>query len=316
MRIKVWDLPTRVFHWSLFVSVTFALLTGLEGGNWMVWHARAGLLILGLLIFRLVWGLLGSTYARFAEFAPTPGRLLAYLQGRWQGLGHNPLGALSVFALLALLLWQASSGLFSNDDIAFDGPLYDLVSKSTSDWLSSLHRQGLWLILGLVDATYLGSAVLHLRARKQPDPTHDHRLQRVRGCKCTPRPWWPLVGVVARPGDCRRGALGSRRRSSAATTAATSATGLVTRMEAEIREIRDHISRHPPFDGLPTISSTRWPARSRSLLQGRHQAGRTGSAGAGAVLHPQRRGGGVPTQRPALQPPRRGGYLRAVRPAA
>ena len=150
MRIKVWDLPTRVFHWSLFVAVTVALLTGLEGGNWMVWHERAGLLILGLLVFRLVWGLLGSTYARFAEFAPTPGRISAYLQGRWQGLGHNPLGALSVFALLALLLWQASIGLFSNDDIAFNGPLYDLVSKSTSDWLSSLHRQGLWLILGLV----------------------------------------------------------------------------------------------------------------------------------------------------------------------
>jgi len=150
MRIKVWDLPTRVFHWSLFFAVTLALLTGLEGGNWMVWHERAGLMILGLLVFRLVWGLLGSTYARFAEFAPTPGRISAYLRGRWQGLGHNPLGALSVCALLALMLWQASTGLFSNDDIAFDGPLYDLVSKSTSNWLSSLHRQGLWLIVGLV----------------------------------------------------------------------------------------------------------------------------------------------------------------------
>lgn len=150
MRIKVWDLPTRIFHWLLFAAVTASLLTGLEGGNWMIWHARLGLLVLGLLVFRLIWGVLGSTYARFANFAPTPRRISDYLRGRWHGLGHNPLGALSVFALLALLLWQAGSGLFSNDDIAFNGPLYALVSKSTSDWLTSLHRQGLWLIVGLV----------------------------------------------------------------------------------------------------------------------------------------------------------------------
>ena len=150
MRIKVWDLPTRVFHWTLFLAVTASILTGLQGGNWIAWHERAGLLILGLLVFRLLWGLLGSTYARFAQFFPTPRRLLAYLRGYWHEEGHNPLGALSVIALLSVLLFQAVSGLFSNDDIAFNGPLYDLVSKATSDWLSSLHRQGLWVILGLV----------------------------------------------------------------------------------------------------------------------------------------------------------------------
>jgi cytochrome b len=150
MRIKVWDLPTRVFHWTLLLAVSAALLTGLQGGNWMVWHERMGLMILGLLAFRLVWGVLGSTYARFAQFMPTPGRVLAYLRGHWQGEGHNPLGALSVFALLLVLLWQAVSGLFSSDDIAFDGPLYDLVTKATSNQLTSLHRQGLWVILAFV----------------------------------------------------------------------------------------------------------------------------------------------------------------------
>ncbi len=150
MRIKVWDLPTRVFHWALFLAVTGAILTGLQGGNWMVWHERAGLLVLGLLVFRLVWGFLGSTYARFAQFFPTPRKLLAYIRGYWHEEGHNPLGALSVFALLLVLLLQAVSGLFSNDDIAFNGPLYDLVSKADSDRLTSLHRQGLWIILTLV----------------------------------------------------------------------------------------------------------------------------------------------------------------------
>jgi len=167
MQIKVWDLPTRVFHWVLFLAVSAAVVTGLQGGNWMVWHGRLGLLIIGLLAFRLVWGLVGSTYARFSQFVPTPGRVLAYLRGQWHGLGHNPLGALSVLALLALLSWQSISGLFSNDDIAFDGPLYDLVSKTTSDWLTGLHRQGLWLILALVALHVL--AVLFYRFGRGKD---------------------------------------------------------------------------------------------------------------------------------------------------
>ncbi|MEA3641022.1 MAG: cytochrome b/b6 domain-containing protein [Lamprobacter sp.] len=159
MRIKVWDLPTRVFHWTLFLAVIAAVLTGLQGGNWMLWHERAGLLILGLLVFRLIWGLLGSTYARFAQFFPTPRKILAYLRGHWHEEGHNPLGALSVFALLLVLLFQAVSGLFSNDDIAFNGPLYALVSKADSNGLSRLHRQGLWVILALVSLHIL--AVLY-----------------------------------------------------------------------------------------------------------------------------------------------------------
>ena len=200
MRIKVWDLPTRVFHWLLFIAVAAALLTGLEGGNWMVWHGRIGLLILGLLAFRLVWGVLGSTYARFADFLPTPGRLLAYLAGRWHGLGHNPLGALSILALLGLLLWQTGSGLFSNDDIAFNGPLYALVSKATSDWLTGLHRQGLWLIVGLV-ALHILAALFYTFVRRNnlirpmvtgwkevPEPVPDLGAAPAQGGA-----WWALV---------------------------------------------------------------------------------------------------------------------------
>ena len=150
MRIVVWDLPTRLFHWLLALGVAASLTTGLLGGNLMEWHGRIGLAIVGLLVFRIVWGIIGSTYARFAEFFPTPGSLSAYLGGRWTGFGHSPLGALSVFALLGLISWQVGSGLFSNDDIAFEGFLADLVSKDTSDRLTGLHRQGLWYIVALV----------------------------------------------------------------------------------------------------------------------------------------------------------------------
>lgn len=148
--IKVWDLPTRVFHWLLALLVVAAFVTGWLGGNLIEWHGRAGIAITALLAFRLVWGVIGSTYARFADFVPGPAHIWAHIRGEWNGLGHNPFGALSVLALLGILLFQAASGLVANDDIAFEGPLYVLVSKDTSDWLSSLHRENFWPIIVLV----------------------------------------------------------------------------------------------------------------------------------------------------------------------
>ncbi|MCL2635334.1 MAG: cytochrome b/b6 domain-containing protein, partial [Betaproteobacteria bacterium] len=104
----------------------------------------------GLLVFRLVWGVIGSTYARFAQFFPTPAKLRAYLKGEWRGEGHNPLGALSVFALLAVVGFQALSGLFANDDIAFVGPLFELVDKNLSNRLTGLHHLVATLLYVLV----------------------------------------------------------------------------------------------------------------------------------------------------------------------
>ncbi len=163
--IKVWDLPLRVFHWSLLLCVVAAFVTGLVGGNLIVWHGWFGLAIAGLLAFRIVWGVVGSTYARFHHFVPGPGRIVAYLRGQWRGLGHNPLGALSVLAMLAILGFQVVSGLVSNDDIAFNGPLYSLVPKSDSDWLTGLHRQNMWVI-GTLVALHIGGIAFYLRVKK------------------------------------------------------------------------------------------------------------------------------------------------------
>ena len=151
-RFLLWDLPLRVFHWSLVAAVTTAIVTGELGGAWMPWHGRAGLAIVGLLVFRVVWGIVGSTTSRFAHFAPSPASVLAYLRGRWRGIGHNPLGALSVFALLGLLSLQAATGLFGNDDIAFAGPLNHLVSDSLGSRATGWHRllaDGLFALLAL-----------------------------------------------------------------------------------------------------------------------------------------------------------------------
>lgn len=149
-RILVWDLPTRIFHWSLVAAVTVAIITGEIGGDWMAVHGKAGLAIVGLVAFRLVWGVVGATHARFISFAPTPSTLRAYLRGRWKGHGHNPLGALSVFALLALLAAQAGTGLFGTDEISFTGPLAALVEEATSLRLTGWHQKLVYLLFALL----------------------------------------------------------------------------------------------------------------------------------------------------------------------
>lgn len=166
-RIRVWDLPTRLFHWALFLLVTGAIVSVKIGGNAMVWHGRFGHLIFGLIVFRLIWGFVGSTHSRFGDFVRGPRAILDYLQGRWHGLGHNPLGALSVLALLGLIGFQATSGLFSNDDIAFNGPLVKAVSSDTSNWISSWHRRTEWVIYGLI-ALHLAAVLFYTVFKREP----------------------------------------------------------------------------------------------------------------------------------------------------
>ncbi len=120
--------------------------------------------MLGLLAFRLTWGLVGSTYARFMTFVRGPQTILAYLRGQWRGVGHNPLGALSVLGLLSVLVAQGLTGLFANDDIAFQGPYAVLVSTDTSTWITGLHKTNVWL-LGFLIATHLGAIAFYARVK-------------------------------------------------------------------------------------------------------------------------------------------------------
>ena len=165
VKIEIWDWPLRAFHWLLVISVMSAVVTGELGGNLIDWHGRFGVLIFGLLIFRIIWGFVGTAHARFANFFPTPARVKAYLQGHWQGLGHNPLGALSVIALLGVLAILVGTGLFANDDIAFQGPLYSLVDKSLSDRLSGLHNR-IFNLLALMVALHIAAIIFYARVKK------------------------------------------------------------------------------------------------------------------------------------------------------
>ena len=159
-RIRVWDLPTRLFHWLLALSVLGLLVTGQIGGNAMNWHLRFGQAVLALLVWRLIWGPVGGHWSRFMQFLYGPGSLLAYLRGEAplsHSVGHSPLGALSVWAMLLVLSAQVGSGLLSDDAIAFFGPLTRFASPDTVEWATWYHTAvGKWLVLGLV--------VLHLAA--------------------------------------------------------------------------------------------------------------------------------------------------------
>lgn len=163
--IRLWDLPTRLFHWSLVGLVIAAVMSVKIGGNAMIWHGRFGHIIFGLIVFRLVWGVLGSTYARFTQFVRGPRTILDYLLGRWHGIGHNPLGALSVLAMLGVIGLQATMGLFSNDDIAFQGPLYRAVGGDTSNFISGWHRRAEWVIYALV-ALHISAVLFYTLVKK------------------------------------------------------------------------------------------------------------------------------------------------------
>ena len=154
--VRVWDLPTRLFHWALALTIAGSVLSAKIGGNAMVWHFRFGFVVLTLLAFRLLWGLVGGRWSRFASFFYAPGTVLRYLRGQTRpgehhDVGHNPLGSLSVFALLAILAVQVGTGLVADDEIANLGPLNRFVSTDTGLSATAWHKDwGQWVILGLV----------------------------------------------------------------------------------------------------------------------------------------------------------------------
>lgn len=158
--IRVWDLPTRVFHWALAACFIALVVTGRTGGAAMVWHGRLGYAVATLLLFRLVWGIVGGHWSRFAVLLYSPRSVLAYLRGNAPPLhtvGHNPLGALSVFALLFLLAVQVGTGLFSDDKAEFAGPFNVFISSSMARTVTGYHKNvGEPLLILLV--------VLHLAA--------------------------------------------------------------------------------------------------------------------------------------------------------
>lgn len=158
-RVRVWDLPVRLFHWLAVLLVALAYVS--QRMNWMQLHVRAGETLLALVLFRLLWGCFGSETARFTRFVATPAaawRHLRHLARREPDVqvGHNAAGGWMVLLLLALLLVETLSGLYDNNDIADEGPLSEIVPAAVSNAIAAIHAYG-WDLLA-------AAVVLHVCA--------------------------------------------------------------------------------------------------------------------------------------------------------
>ena len=168
-RRRVWDLPLRLAHWAIAVAVTGAFATHYAGTEWFPWHRACGYAVVVLVAFRIVWGFVGTRHARFASFVRGPRAITRFLTGRGPEVhpGHNPLGALSVLALLASLAVQGATGLYANDEIANTGPFYGWISPATSNRLTSVHAWNSNLLIALV-ALHLVAIAWYGVVRRRP----------------------------------------------------------------------------------------------------------------------------------------------------
>jgi cytochrome b len=166
--VRIWDLPVRLTHWS-FAFLVPAMWWTAENSQWAL-HKRFGVTLLGLLVFRLLWGFLGTRTARFASFVKGPQAVIAYLRGNAGAaaakVGHNPLGALSVLALLGVMLVQVSTGLFAGDPYdGATGPLNPLVGVMTADAITEWHEWFYWVVIGMV-ALHLAAIAFYAGVRQ------------------------------------------------------------------------------------------------------------------------------------------------------
>lgn len=190
----VWDLPTRLFHWLLVVAVATSFASvELDA---METHMLSGGVVLGLLLFRLMWGIWGASTAQFHRFVPTPGRLVASLRSHAAHTGHTPLGALSVLAMLGVLCLQVATGLVSDDEIFYEGPLRSYVTAATSRAAVALHETSSDVLLALV-ALHLGAILFYRYARgRRLVPAMLHGRGEIGAGPARDRPLW-LAALTA-----------------------------------------------------------------------------------------------------------------------
>lgn len=166
VKVPVWDLPIRLFHWLLVISLLGSFVTISQG--WILAHFYFGYTLTGLILFRLLWGLLGTTYARFSAFNLSAAGFFRQLQAMFKGsaqpwLGHNPAGGIMVLIMLGTIGLQAVSGLFYSDEVFWFGPFYFVAPDWTLATAAWLHSRLPLVILLLVLMHIL--AVLYHRFR-------------------------------------------------------------------------------------------------------------------------------------------------------
>lgn len=169
-RVRIWDLPTRSFHILLILCVVGLIATGEVGGDAMQLHFWFGYAVLTLVLFRFVWGFVGGHWSRFINFIPTPKKLLSYLQALRtnqtpHSVGHNPLGALSVLAMLSVLLIQVLSGFMSDDEISNAGPWTTWISGDWIEFATEYHSEIGKVLLILLVILHVGTVLYYKRIK-------------------------------------------------------------------------------------------------------------------------------------------------------
>ena len=203
-KIAIWDWPTRLFHWLLAALIGFSWWSAKN--DHIDWHMWSGFGILTLLLFRILWGLFGSSTARFSSFVRGPRSVISYLRDSkgWRDVGHTPLGALSVVAILAMIAVQLTSGLFQTDDDGLhEGPLAPLVSFDVSDAAHEVHEISFNILLGLIGLHI--AAILYYRIiekKRLIEPMISGRGEAADGAlPMRPGKWWVallcLLGAFA-----------------------------------------------------------------------------------------------------------------------
>jgi cytochrome b len=172
-KVRIWDLPVRLFHWTLVVLLVVSYCSGQAGGDWMKLHFFSGCTILILLLFRIIWGFVGSTTARFSHFVTGPGAWFVYLKSFVTGrktydVGHNPVGGIMVVVLIFAVLAQAVAGLFSADtDMGtVNGPLANTIPDKWVDRATAFHEFWVNVIIGLA-VLHILAAVTYLVLKRQ-----------------------------------------------------------------------------------------------------------------------------------------------------
>ena len=197
MKLPIWDLPIRLFHWVLVGLIAFSWWSAEYHYDDL--HIWSGIAVLSLLIFRLLWGFFGSSTARFANFVRGPRAVFGYLRGQWRGIGHNPLGALSVIALLGLVTVQTVLGLIASDeDGLMQGPLASLVSMGTSDAATELHEELFNVLLALIGLHVAAILYYRIRGKRLIEPMLTGRGEVEPGVEpMRPGKWWAALLCLA-----------------------------------------------------------------------------------------------------------------------
>ncbi len=184
----IWDIPTRLFHWLLVFSLVGQYVTAELMDNAMQWHFYLGYFTLGLIIFRIIWGFVGSDYARFGQFLYGPKAVVGYLstlfaRNSHAHAGHNPLGGWVVVVMITLVMIQAVSGLFMTDDVFLDGPWRSAVEDATLDTMSFLHNNVFNVLLAVIvlHIAAIGFYAVYKKQRLAPAMVHGKKTTAEKG---------------------------------------------------------------------------------------------------------------------------------------